>query len=299
MSPWLTRFPSLSRETFLRELEGHRVDARELSERLGAELPGASTLPRLRQTVASAAGWSSDDRYVSGPELGQLFDGLKRGFDPHPSGPSTLTLSRAGQPQLAMYRIARAIQASAEPAPAEAPSGRADAVIRALPQSLVAAGRTSVPLILREAERAGLSRDETAYVLATARHESLMGATMVELASGRDYEGRADLGNVRPGDGVRFKGRGFVQITGRTNYEDWSRRLGVDLVANPARAAEPEIAARVLVQGMQLGTFTGWSLSDFYGGGRRDDVGARRIVNGTDRATEIAAYARTFRAALA
>src|SRR5215469_14094482 len=61
------------------------------------------------------------------------------------------------------------------------------------------------------------------------------------------YEGRADLGNVQIGDGARFRGRGFVQITGRANYTHFGAEIGKDLVTNPDLALEPAIAAEVLV----------------------------------------------------
>ena len=53
--------------------------------------------------------------------------------------------------------------------------------------------------------------------------ESISLTAPTELASGAEYEGRADLGNTHPGDGVRFKGRGFIQVTGRFNYGELSR----------------------------------------------------------------------------
>jgi putative chitinase len=59
------------------------------------------------------------------------------------------------------------------------------------------------------------------------------------------YDGRADLGNVRPGDGARFRGRGLIQLTGRANYATFGDRLGIDLIADPARAAEPDTAVRL------------------------------------------------------
>lgn len=66
--------------------------------------------------------------------------------------------------------------------------------------------------------------------------------TFEEYASGRAYEGRSDLGNTQPGDGVRYKGRGAIQVTGRHNYELMSHATGIDFVANPDLAAAPEYA---------------------------------------------------------
>jgi hypothetical protein len=60
------------------------------------------------------------------------------------------------------------------------------------------------------------------------------------------YEGRKDLGNTAVGDGVRFRGRGFVQITGRWDYTHFGQELGRDLVANPDLALDPQISAEIL-----------------------------------------------------
>ena len=122
---------------------------------------------------------------------------------------------------------------------------------------------------------------------------------MEEYASGSAYEGRKTLGNTQPGDGVRFKGRGFVQITGRRNYTDWSKRLGVDLIGKPALAARIDHATTILIDGMMLGTFTGKKLPDYVAGSKKDYANARRVVNGTDCAAVIANYARAFEATLA
>jgi len=148
----------------------------------------------------------------------------------------------------------------------------------------------------------GLLRNQAAYCLATYEHETgggkwlreIWGPTPVQ----KRYEGRKDLGNTQPGDGKRFMGRGFVMITGRRNYEDWSRRLGVDLVSNPKLAEKPDIAAQILVKGMKLGTFTGKKLSDYVDLKRSDFKGARKIVNGTDKASLIAGYAKQYDALL-
>jgi len=154
----------------------------------------------------------------------------------------------------------------------------------------------SIPLILWECDRSGVSDfGQIAYILATAEHESGLGKWMEEFASGWAYEGRSDLGNYRRGDGPRYKGRGFVQITGRRNYTYWSRRLGIDLVNFPEKAADPEIAAKILVRGMRDGTFTRdhW-LSKYIRGYWRDFYYARRIVNGLDRAAWIEAIAKAY-----
>ncbi len=141
-------------------------------------------------------------------------------------------------------------------------------------------------------------RQKLAYILGTAFHETDRFSTLEEYASGEAYEGRQSLGNTQPGDGKRFKGRGFVQVTGRRNYTDWSKRLSVDLVANPELAEQPSIAARICVDGMMKGTFTGRKLSQYINADTADFTGARRIVNGTDKAETIAGYGWKFNDAL-
>ena len=87
-----------------------------------------------------------------------------------------------------------------------------------------------------------------AHFLAQVAQESGQLSFSEELASGAAYEGRADLGNVEPGDGVRFKGRGLIQITGRSNYRAYSHACGQELLSgnNPLRlATDPALAADV------------------------------------------------------
>lgn len=88
-------------------------------------------------------------------------------------------------------------------------------------------------------------------------------------------------------------GRGFVQLTWRDNYVKAGEKLGIDLVSDPSKAMIPEVSALILIRGMQEGWFTGRKLSDV-----GDFLEARRIVNGTDKAGQIASYANAFLSAL-
>jgi len=109
-----------------------------------------------------------------------------------------------------------------------------------------------------------------------------------------------ELGNLRPGDGIRFRGRGLVQLTGRSNYERAGKELGIDLATAPDRAMELPIAVRIMIAGMEGGWFVpGRTLARYFpAGGEADWVGARWIINGKDRNVEIAGVARRFHAAL-
>lgn len=86
-----------------------------------------------------------------------------------------------------------------------------------------------------------------AEFLAQACLETDYFRTLREYASGKDYEGRASLGNVVAGDGVKFKGRGIFQCTGRANYTTYGKRLGLDLLKEPALAERPDVSVRIAV----------------------------------------------------
>jgi putative chitinase len=93
-------------------------------------------------------------------------------------------------------------------------------------------------------------------------------------------------------------GRGHIQITHKDNYERLGRRIGANIVGKPSLALEPETSARIAVIGMRDGLFTGKKLSDYFGGPVDDPRGARRIVNGSDKAALIAGYHATILDAL-
>lgn len=84
------------------------------------------------------------------------------------------------------------------------------------------------------------------HFLAQIGHESGEFKYTEELANGSAYENRKDLGNVHAGDGVRFKGRGLIQLTGRANYQKYSDAKGVDYIKHPELlATDPMVAVDV------------------------------------------------------
>lgn len=100
-----------------------------------------------------------------------------------------------------------------------------------------------------------------------------------ELASGEAYEGRASLGNTQPGDGPKYKGRGFIQLTGRANYRQAGADLGLPLEENPELVMDPAIAARTAV----------WFWTKKRLNARADvgDVrGITRVINGGEKGLE-------------
>lgn len=117
---------------------------------------------------------------------------------------------------------------------------------RIVPGLSDAKAREVAPHLNRAMAEANIHTPERkAAFVAQLAHESGGFQHMQETGSGARYEGRRELGNTQPGDGERFKGRGFIQITGRANYAAASRALGEDFVNHPERASTPENAARI------------------------------------------------------
>lgn len=142
---------------------------------------------------------------------------------------------------------------------------------------------------------------DLAYILATAKHETadtmqpLREAKAPSDAKAKEWLTKAwkagKLGQVKSDYwSGGFFGRGYVQLTHKANYEKAGKKLGLDLVGDPSKALIPEIAALILIRGMQEGWFTGKKLSDF----PSDFVSSRAVVNGSDRAALIAGYAYAF-----
>ena len=112
-----------------------------------------------------------------------------------------------------------------------------------------------------------------AHFMAQLAHESGSFRYMEEIASGAAYEGRKDLGNTAKGDGVRFKGRGPIQLTGRANYRTFGRRIGIDLERHPEIAAIPSIGLHTALEY--------WKVVELNALADRDDLeGITRRING-------------------
>jgi predicted chitinase len=166
-----------------------------------------------------------------------------------------------------------------------------------------------IEALLDAFDNAGWPLAHAAYALATAHHETAQWVHLKELGGDAYFKRMYDkagkrpkvadtLGNTEAGDGVKFAGRGFVQLTGRNNYRKAGSAIGVDLLKEPTRAEEPTIAARILIWGMATGAYTGKANRDYLSKDPPDYVNARRIINGTDKASLIAGYGKTFAAAL-
>lgn len=148
-------------------------------------------------------------------------------------------------------------------------------------------------LIIREADRAGVLRNQLAYILATAFWET--NRTMRPVVEAYWLSEAWRKANLRY---YPWHGRGFVQLTWQGNYVRAGQELDVDLITDPDEALNPEIAARILVCGSMEGWFTGKCVPDYITLRKSDYIGARRVINGTDKAAEIAAIAKDYDAAL-
>lgn len=153
-----------------------------------------------------------------------------------------------------------------------------------------------------------------AYALATAYHETASTMQPIREFGGPTYFTRmydvtgarpqkaVAMGNTCAGDGPKYCGRGYVQLTWKNNYKKAGDKCGVDLVANPDKAMNSIIAAKIMRYGMEEGWFTGKKFSDYLPNKGRATLGrygyARYIINGTDKAQRIAGHAKAFENAL-
>lgn len=160
----------------------------------------------------------------------------------------------------------------------------------------------------------GLPTDFTAYALATAYHETAHSMQPINEYGGDSYFTRMydilgnrpslarEMGNTVAGDGIKYHGRGFVQLTWKCNYKKAAEKLNVNLVDSPDLALQPEYAGLILRHGMEEGWFSGKTLADYLTASgnstEQQFIEARHIINGNDCAALIAGYAIEFRSAL-
>lgn len=149
-----------------------------------------------------------------------------------------------------------------------------------------------------------------AYMMATTFHETNQTMQPIhEMGSATYFKRMYDIqgkrprtaqlyGNTTPGDGIKYCGRGFVQLTWKVNYEKAGKALGIDLVTNPHRAMELNVAVQIMFEGMIQGWFSGKKLIDYFTSVKDDGLHARRIINGLDCAREILSYHLRFVEAL-
>lgn len=173
-------------------------------------------------------------------------------------------------------------------------SAGADLDLRWLAYALATAyhetGQTMVPVIENlNYSAAGLLKTFPKYF---TRAEAAKYARNPVAIANRAYANRLGNGDEASGDGFRWRGRGIVQLTGRTNY----RRFA--LIADPDAIMELDRSVEIMLDGMTKGKFTGLKLADFFTDKKADWVNARRIINALDKAELIAGYAKKFHAAL-
>jgi len=168
--------------------------------------------------------------------------------------------------------------------------------------------------ILKDCAKAKWPIAWVAYALATAYHETARTMKPIKEYGGNGYFTKMydikgsrpslarQMGNTAPGDGAKYCGRGFVQLTWKVNYKKASEKLKVDLVNNPDLAMSPDIASDIMILGMSEGWFTGKKCSTYLPTktvAKFDQFKqARRIINGLDKADMIAKYAISFQTAL-
>jgi LysM repeat protein len=152
-----------------------------------------------------------------------------------------------------------------------------------------------------------------AYMLATVKHETANTfqpiAEYGDIAHFNQYdpvlaatatakERARKMGNTQQGDGYKYRGRGFVQLTWKTNYQKFSTITGQDLVNNPDAALDRWAAYQIMSYGMIHGSFTGKKLADFIYANQVNYYDARSIINDHDKADVISGYAEKFQSAL-
>ncbi|TIO62931.1 carboxypeptidase [Mesorhizobium sp.] len=141
-------------------------------------------------------------------------------------------------------------------------------------------------MLIDESRTQKLLRNQCAYVLATTYWETAHTMRPVVEAYWKTEDWRRRNLRYFP-----WYGRGFVQLTWQANYVRAARELGIPFDQDPALALDPANAAKIAVTGMRQGWFTRHKLDDFIDLQHSDFYHARQIINGMDRANDVAALA--------
>lgn len=148
-----------------------------------------------------------------------------------------------------------------------------------------------------------MSLEQWAYLFATIYHETAHTMQPITEYGGSKYFNKrygphtrvgGVLGNIYPGDGAKYCGRGDIQITGRRNYMVMSKKLNVDLLNVPELALDPLISIKAATIGYKEGIYTGKAISKYINKDKIDYDNARRVINGKDKAALIKKYALKF-----
>ena len=137
--------------------------------------------------------------------------------------------------------------------------------------------------------------EEIQYVIATVEHETNGTFKPVREAYWLRNADQYLKTNKNTKRYYPYYGRGFTQLTWKANYEKFSEIMGIDLVGNPDLALDFDVSLEILIYGMKHGTFTGKKLSDYFNYNGSDFIGARKIINGRDKAEKIAKLAQRTR----
>ena len=189
------------------------------------------------------------------------------------------------------------------------------AIIRLKFGSLSQEAVDNINLIVETCEKYNLTYPQTSYVLATTYHETAHTFKPIEeYGKGKNRKYGTWYTNT---EGVKYGiagsggdtylyseyphlyyGMGFVQLTHWVNYKFAGEQLGIDLLHNPNLALDAKYAAEILVKGFVQGWFTSKKISDYINDNKKDYVGARRCINGNDKAQQIADIAVVMERAL-
>ncbi|MCB1156926.1 MAG: hypothetical protein KDK45_05425 [Leptospiraceae bacterium] len=144
-------------------------------------------------------------------------------------------------------------------------------------------------VLLDTMEGAGITDSaQKAFFIAIAHGTSLLGNQMTESITeeeaNKNRSGKSGNGEQESGDAYRYRGRGFIRLNGKSDYEKWGKRLGFDFITKPELAAELRIAAKIMILGIKEGSISGskGTLADYINGSKRDFANANKWMESNE-----------------